>query len=480
MTNSSTMGLSKGQTFEAWCYYYMIKYLKHSFAPFHKEWFDLVFKHDRLAVAAPRRFAKTHILSIFYSLFTALEIPGSNIILVSATVGFAIERILSKIKAELESNQQLIQDYGDQRSDRWSSERIVLKNGSIIEAKGAGGQIRGIGTSLIVVDDIEEDEAVESEDQRKKMDNWFWRALIGTLEPGARVIVVGTLLHPLSFLTVLIESGRKGWMCRKYVASDFPITKSNWPQRWPVEALQRMADERGIPAYKSELLNEPIPEEWRTFKRDELCYYEELPKGLSHTMTIDPAATVKNRSDYTAIIVVGTDVEGTSYVVDYIRERLTPDAILNSLFKLYEKYTPHTIGIETVGFQQLLKYIFELECRKRKIYPNIQELKLDVSDKGRNKRFRIESLQPWFAKKRLFISPKQKELESELIAFPIGKHDDLIDALASQLEIIAPAQKARTPDLPVNTFLGHLLDVKKVSRRRRKITPWRSRHAEVI
>lgn len=456
--------MTNAQKFEAFVYLYLTRYLKYPFAKFHREWFNLVFKSKRLAIAAPRNFAKSSILSIFYPIFQALEKPGSRIVLVSATIGFAIEKLLAPIKKEFETNEQLKEDYGNQVTSRWSGERIWLANGSSIEAKGAEGQIRGLRADLVIVDDIEEDEAVWSEDQRRKLNDWFWRALVGTLEPEAQLIVVGTLLHPLSFLAELVNSEKTGWTTRIYKALD-ENGQSNWPQRWPTNKLLQKREEIGQAAFNQEYMNDPIPEAYRVFKKADLHYYDSIPRAIRYTITIDPAATVKARSDYTAISVVGTDPDGIMYVADYTRKKMLPNEILDEIFRLNDKYHPHCIGIETVGFQSLLKYIFEIECRKRSIYPNIQELKLDVSERGRNKRFRIESLQPYLVKGKMLIGKNMSELEGELLSFPTGKHDDLIDALSSQLEIVVPAGIERMQPAPANSFIG-VLQRKRLLRRK--------------
>jgi len=426
-----------------------------------------------LAIAAPRNFAKSHILSIFYPLFVALEHPGTRIVLVSATVGFAVEKLLAPIKKELETNELLIADYGDQSSSRWSGERLQLANGSIIEAKGAEGQIRGIRADLVIVDDIEDDEAVWSEDQRRKLDSWFWKALAGTLEPDAQLVVVGTLLHPLSFLSVLVMQGKPGWETRIYRALE--KGKSTWPNRWPTNKLMQIMEERGKLAFYQEYMNDPIPDDYRIFKQSDFKYYTDIPKACRYSITIDPAATVNNRSDYTAICVVATDADGIMYVADYTRKKMLPNEILDEIFRLNSKYSPHVIGIETVGFQSLLKYIFEVECRKRSIFPNIQELKLDVSEKGRNKRFRIESLQPYLVKGKLLLGADMTELEGELLSFPTGRYDDLIDSLSSQLEIVSPAGIEKMAPAPSNSFIGVLQRkrvLKKKIRNRRLTAQW--------
>jgi hypothetical protein len=55
---------------------------------------------------------------------------------------------------------------------------------------------------------------------------------------------------------------------------------------------------------------------------------------------------------------------------------------------------------------------------------------LNIRENPRNsKSNRLESLQPIFARKQMYIHQDQQELMDELLLFPRGKHDDLLDGL---------------------------------------------------
>jgi len=49
-----------------------------------------------------------------------------------------------------------------------------------------------------------------------------------------------------------------------------------------------------------------------------------------------------------------------------------------------------------------------------------------------------------------------KSLEEELLQFPRGKHDDEIDALASQLELLVPGDSQAMEGIPIG-FMGSRL-----------------------
>lgn len=469
--------MQRADRFKAFCYYYLTHHLECDFSDMHNEWFDIL-QLNKAAIAAPRFFGKSRIFTVFYPLFCILEEGPTKLLIISSTSSQA-EDSLSMIKRELETNPLIIEDFGLQKGTTWRNDLISLANGSQIEAKGAEAKVRGKHPDRVLVDDIEDDESVATKEQRDKRMDWFLKALLPVGGPKTQFLVSGTILNEDSLLNNLItkENFKKAkWHQKLYQALDSE-DKSVWESRYPTDWLHAVREERGIAAFQQEYMNVPIPAEWKPFKPEILNFYtNDVSTGLSYTITCDLAATTNERSDYTAIVVVGTDEQGTMYVVDYIKKKLLPGEIIDMLFNLYTIYKPHTIGIEDLGFQAWLKNDFEKECAKRHIYPYILGLKPDAAN-GRRKRFRIESLEPHFRRKRLWIKSSHTELIAELLAFPAAVHDDLMDALAYQLDICYPAKGKPKEDPNPNTFIGHLMRKKKASKRIKKLTPWSNRHS---
>jgi hypothetical protein len=71
-------------------------------------------------------------------------------------------------------------DFGDLVSDeKWSQDKIVTSNKVQVFGRGAGQKLRGakafgsVRPDLIIVDDLENDEQILTEQQRKKLFDWF-------------------------------------------------------------------------------------------------------------------------------------------------------------------------------------------------------------------------------------------------------------------------------------------------------------------
>lgn len=190
--------------------------------------------------------------------------------------------------------------------------------------------------------------------------------------------------------------------------------------------------------FANQYLNEVIPSDLQTFKRTWFRYYSELPKVRNTFIFIDPALSEADTSDFTGCVVVHVDHENKWYVEHAARLRITPTELVAYVFKLNETFRPNVIGIESVAYQKALLYFLNEEALRRKTVLPIKDVKYPTQ---KSKQTRILSLVPRFEWSRIFLSMGQHDLELELLQFPRGAHDDLIDALASIEQIAFPPDK---------------------------------------
>ena len=157
-------------------------------------------------------------------------------------------------------------------------------------------------------------------------------------------------------------------------------------------------------------------------------------------MTIDPAISMAKEADFTSVTIV--EVDGAGYVLPIHIENIhvTPSQLIELIFRLSEMYHPNAIGIELTAFQKVLQYSLNEEMRKRNRHLPITELRIQ----DRSKDERIRALQPLYANGKILHSKEVRNLnllEEQLLRFPRGRHDDVIDALASTLELIVPPRQ---------------------------------------
>jgi len=378
------------------------------------------------------------------------------------------------LKREFESNPALIKYFSDVRpSNKWTEDELEFTNGVKVVSKGRGQAIRGTKfisqrPNVILIDDLEDEEAVNTPEQRQITQNWFDFDVTDALSVENRhhiaiaaprgggkstlfllmitylilfpqrvstslLAFIGTILHDDSMLNKLIAKKSEyadkysEWQALKFKA--LTDDKSIWQERMP---LDQLLEEKRKDLYKfsREKQNEPIPIGAGMFKKDYFVTWETLPEVANYYLTVDLACTDKEYSDYTVIMVTCVDPTNTIYVVEYTRHRYAdPDEILNEIFRLADKYpNVKSIGIEKTAFQRFLIVNF-LKAQKlrplgKKRY-SVCELKAD-----RDKTRRIAELQPWFSTKQILIRHTMVELQEELLMFPKATHDDVADCLA--------------------------------------------------
>lgn len=414
---------------------------------FHKELYHLIRENLRLALAAPRSFAKSTIVCVFYPIYCSMFKLRKDIVIISASETLSIEW-LRKIKTQFTQNEALIAlymaIYGKMpESGKWAENHIILSNGVNIRAKGAEAQIRGYRPDLFICDDIETDEGVRSEDRRKHLKEWFNKAVMGTLDPSGQLVIIGTILHYLSLLNNCIEeSGDWGWKVRMYQAYKNGVQEPGnelWVEKWSHDALQARKAEIGSFAFSSEYMNNPVPEDAAAFKEEYIKYYEELPLSAC-VMVFDPAYTEGALSDYKVCSIIAKDGVGNRYLVDYVRTHAPMGDYENQSINLYKRYKPMRVGVPT-GSEKSFYNSITARFYASGMYPEFCEIKnTAIAASGQNVRKKeqriVASLQGLFQAGRYYIRKAHQEAKEELLTFPSGKHDDLIDTMAGAEQII--------------------------------------------
>jgi predicted phage terminase large subunit-like protein len=206
-----------------------------------------------------------------------------------------------------------------------------------------------------------------------------------------------------------------------------------FPEKLSHEFLESSKRAMGSYIFANQYLNEIVPSDRQTFKRIWFKYHQEVPKRHNTFVFIDPALSEADTSDFTGILIVKVDVNGDWHIVYAKRHRLNPTELVQFIFRINEEWHPQVIGVEEIAYQKAILYFLAEEMRRRKIVIPVTGIKY-APDKS--KQTRILSLVPRFEWGHIFLGQGLTDLEIELLQFPRGSHDDLIDALAS-MEYIA-------------------------------------------
>lgn len=352
-----------------------------------------------------------------------------NALVIGETETRAKER-LAAIKNEFETNDKLLDLFGDLRGPKWQESYIELSNGSVIQAYGRGQSLRGVKhlhyrPDLALLDDLEDEESVRTPESRQKTLDWFTKTLMPALTPKARVRMAATPLHPEALALRLSRS--PAWTWRKY-----PITykdedsqeQSTWSDRYPLEWIRSKRkdyEELGeLRVWMQEYMCEAENAQDKTFSV-EMFRSEALIRTWQPVYAVyDPARTVKATSASTGK-VVGSWVNNRLVVWEASGHMWKPDEIIEDIFKVEERYNPVLIGVEEDGLHEfIMQPLRHAQITRGQPVP-IKPLK---APKG--KLDFIKGLQPFFkAGEVIFASESgdMEELKKQLLSFPTGRID---------------------------------------------------------
>lgn len=434
-------------------------------------------KGCRRAIEAPRGHAKSTTFTFKDTIHAALYQYKHYVIILSDSSDQA-DGFLGDIKTELEDNVLIKEDFGIMEGKVWKSNVILLKNGTKIESIGSGKKIRGRRhkqwrPDLIVLDDVENDENVNTPDQRKKLASWFYKAVSKAGDTYTDIVYIGTLLHYDSLLAkvannpeyktvkyqgvISFASNQELWDAWEVIYTNLAnenrqedarnFYESNkeamlkgtevlWEAKLSYYDLMIVKVSEGEGSFNSEIQNDPIDPDTCVFNEEWFSWYEpslidfSLPQYVFFGAN-DPSLGKNKKSDTSAIITVAKDIKtGYLYVLLASIEKRKPDVIIEDAIatskRLKTEYKKGFVefGVETNQFQYFFKDVMAQRSAEASEYLPITE----IQSVG-NKDARIQSLQPFIKNGFIKFNKEHKALLKQLTEYPMGKNDDAPDCL---------------------------------------------------
>jgi hypothetical protein len=311
----------------------------------HREWYDLMQRHRRLAVAAPRDHAKSTCFSENYPLWRVFRYdprrePFKRVYgyLFSDTVGQA-QDLLEEVERRLRETPALHFLIPADRKLLVEGE-LRFANGANLVAAGMHTAVRGGHAQFVICDDVLNDESCATHLQREKAKKYFRKTISPMVARGGSLFLVGTVQHHQDLLMDLI--GNPEFTGRRYQAlQDDSVL---WPEVWPRERLEAKRREIGSVAFASEYQNEPVDETTALFRYEWLqqCFDPALrlvadgaglPAAWKRYGAADLAVVSSKRraeemdTDYFVCGVLAVDELGNRHLVHLYRDRgLSPAA----------------------------------------------------------------------------------------------------------------------------------------------------------
>lgn len=351
----------------------------------------------------------------------------------------------------------------------------TTKNGGYIAA-GIGTGITGKGGNILICDDpVKDQEAADSDLILENTYNWYQSTFRTRLAPGGGILVIqtrwkfndlaGRLLEDDAELKKLgvPEYERENWEVAEYAAlaehdeyllHDGSILQGNpaagndvkrmlrkkgealHPERYSTSDMRRLRNVLPSSVWSSLYQQKPSPEEGDFFKRSDFIYrwLDPVYRPFCNTfICVDYAIGKKERNDFTVAGVFAIDSSDTLYLLELRRGRWGTMDIVNNVCAMVEKHKPDVYAGERGAIHMAVWPIIQAELDARRLYVSVDETLTPIQDKP----VRARPLQGRVQRRKLVFSYDEAvrpeiydAVERELLQFPNGAHDDIVDCLA--------------------------------------------------
>jgi phage terminase large subunit-like protein len=418
-----------------------------------------------------REHYKSTIITFGLTIFDIVRDPETTIGIFSHTKSIARD-FVRQIKTEFEQNTLLNELWPEvfwlepaREAPRWSIDGgIVVKRAenpkeATVEGHGlVDGQPTGRHFKKRVYDDVVTLESVNTAEQIQKTTH-AWRMSDNLGSEGGSARYIGTRYHMFDTYSVMLED-------EIAIPRMFPATENG--QEWgkPVllsdETLAKKRQNQGAYVFAAQMLLNPVADKAMGFRHEWLVLADtdELSamNSLWRFIIVDPAGGKQRKNnDYTTFMVIGYGFDEKYRVLDMRRDRMTLSQRTDTLIALHRKWQPGLVAYEEYGMQSDIEHIKYVQ--KQLLY----EFEIVTVGGSMSKSLRILRLIPYFEngfksvedggdgipKSRIIFPTTCNQLdhegqmhdlvksfiEHEYVAFPVLKHDDMIDCLARIVDL---------------------------------------------
>lgn len=404
----------------------------------------------RLIINIPPRHAKTYTCAQYFPSWVIGRNPNTRTIIASygASLAEKSSRELRKIvespayqkvfgveKALKLDEMPIMVDPEGRSIQSWEIKDTL---GGVV-AVGVDGPVLGRAADLFVIDDAHKDRnEAESELMRERVWDWFVSAAYSRMQRGGAIIIIMQRWHEDDLVGRLLSKQPEKWdtLVLPAIALDGdPMGRKRgealWPSEFPIEALE---DKRALMPprdWNSMYQQEPSGADGDVFKREWFTYAPlPHPDEISHGFQVwDCAMSEKQEGDYSACCTAYVTRSGL-FIADMYRGHLSfPD--LKDMMESKFEYWSRFFRLNRLYIEDKVAGTSVLQSLKKDTHLPVIGLKPE-SELGRSKLQRayaatgyIHSGRVTFLQNASWLS----DVEDELLKFPRGKNDDLVDSL---------------------------------------------------
>ena len=405
-------------------------------------------KLTRLMVFMPPGGAKSTYASMLFPSFFMGRHPRKNVIGVSHTLELA--EAFSRKARNFVSCPEYMDIFGfglsptSHAAGRWQNSK-----GGEYFAIGIGGAVAGRRGDLGIIDDpMRSREDADSMSYRNRLWEWYKADFRTRIKPGGSIVIIQTRWHEDDLSGRILPEeydGRSGiwkardreeWrvisisaMCDDEESDPLgrKLGECYWPGWFSQDAMEQEKYSQGPRNWSALYQQKPTPDTGITFRREWVKWYEDAPKSLSIYGASDYAVS-DNSGDWTVHLIAGMDEEDRIYLLDMWRDKKNSSVWVEAFVDLVRKWKPLKWAEESGQIQKSLgPYISKRQREERawcwrKQYPS-----------HRDKTARAQPISGRMSEGMIYFPRNaswSNEMISELMVFPAGKNDDMVDAFS--------------------------------------------------
>jgi predicted phage terminase large subunit-like protein len=427
-------------------------------------------KSPRLMLLMPPRHGKSELASIRFPAWHLGHCPEHEII----NCGYNLDlpmRFSRKVRENVRDPaykalfDQTVLDPDSQSTEAW-----LTTMGGGFTAAGVGGGITGKGAHVLIIDDpIKNQEEADSVTTRNNLWDWYWTTAYSRLAPGAGVLIIQTWWHDDDLAGRLqskmdADLSTDQFELVKYPAiaeydeywdNDFVIHRVHPEHEAPEPGwrlIRRVGDPLHEERYNKKMMlsmkanqpprvwsalyqQNPVPDEGMYFQKEWFKYelFAPSPKHRNVYQAWDFAIGEKQHNDWTVGVTIVQDEMDYLHVVEVVRFKGDSFTIIEEVLNAAARWStgptaPLTLGFEDSQIWRSIRPLLLKRMSERGVYPPYEELK-PLTDKLA----RARSLQGRLQQGRVYLlegAPWRQQVVQEMLRFPAGTNDDVVDAMA--------------------------------------------------
>jgi predicted phage terminase large subunit-like protein len=386
-------------------------------------------RFPRLLLNDPKGHGKTTTAGFILPIWRIAKDPNSRGILGSASMERA-QDLVRAISLEIQTNQILRDTYKIIPSDPWNATQIQIKRTRnvphpTLTAAGVGKNIEGIRADWAILDDIIDEGSLSGAENRAAK-RWLDHTLLPRLEPDAWLTVNGTVWHREDLYSHI--AAKPGWhrIVRKAII-DESIGEVLWKEHWSLQRLQEIRDEIGVIAFEQAYQNNPLALTGLVFNPEwmRIVKSTDLPEGTPlKVQGWDLAISTRETADYTVGITLAHYTGGERPLlvcIEIVRGHWSFPEGLAQIRAACARHSPSVIAIESNAFQKAMPQ----QLLREATIPIVE------SPATGDKTMRVQELAVMMQNGSFAIldeCPGKEVFMRELLSFPVGDHEDTVDA----------------------------------------------------